>query len=131
MSLTVVLAGCGGEKTVSVSGTVTLDGQPIKDCQVVFQSKGTKGGEAAHLDSVGLTDASGKYTLTMLGAQKKKGAGVGDYLVRFGWVDPNPAGEGDQPPSPPPYKLPGGTIEFTVPPKGTSSADFSLTSKSE
>lgn len=128
MFLAVVLAGCGGEKTVSISGTVTLDGQPIEDCQVVFQPKGTKGGEVGLFDSVGLTDAAGKYTLTMLGARKKKGAVVGDYFVRFGWVDPNPAEEGDQPPNPPPYKLPGEVVEFTVPPRGTSSADFQLTS---
>jgi hypothetical protein len=78
LSLISVL-GCGQAtdpnrpKTYPVSGTVTQAGQPVEGANVVFQlADGSRG-------AVGVTDASGKYTLTTFSAGD--GAVVGDYKV--------------------------------------------------
>ncbi len=71
-------SGCGGGQgtkgpaTYKVTGTVTLNGQPVSGASVTFAPSG-KGGPA-----VGKTDASGQYTLRS-GAQE--GAAAGQYLV--------------------------------------------------
>jgi hypothetical protein len=55
-----------------VTGTVTLNGQPVSGASVSFAPSG-KGAAA-----VGKTDASGKFTLKTLG---QDGAAAGDYMV--------------------------------------------------
>jgi hypothetical protein len=69
------LLGCGGGgvATSPVSGTVTLDGQPLANVMVSFMPK--EGGPAAS----SLTDASGKYSLVTAG---KKGAVLGKHTVK-------------------------------------------------
>lgn len=67
--------GCSkgsGLKTGSVSGTVTFNGQPVANAQVVFQPK--EGGQNA----IGTTDSNGRYTL-MTGTDK--GAIIGTHRV--------------------------------------------------
>jgi hypothetical protein len=59
---------------VPVTGTVTLDGQPVAGANVSF-SPTSGGGKAA----VGTTDASGKFTLTTM--KSGDGAVPGAYLV--------------------------------------------------
>jgi hypothetical protein len=68
-----LLCGCGGTSFDSVTGTVTLDGQPVGDAVVVFNPDG--GGQVA----TGLTDSGGKFKMGTL----KKGDGVrpGKYRV--------------------------------------------------
>lgn len=71
----VAVIGCGpkGPVHVPVSGTVTLDGQPIANAAVMFIPESS--GQPAH----GLTDAEGRFTL---GVQKKgDGALEGKYFV--------------------------------------------------
>jgi hypothetical protein len=61
MPLAIVVAmavGCGGPATVPVSGTVTLDGEPVDGATVTFVPEGE--GRPAN----GNTDASGNFTLT-------------------------------------------------------------------
>jgi hypothetical protein len=67
--LSVVILGCSSEggkpppklaATVPVSGTVTLDGEPLADATVTFLPLN----ESAYRGAIGRTDASGKYTLT-------------------------------------------------------------------
>jgi len=65
-------SGCGGPKLHPVSGTVTLDGNPVEGAAVTFMSDDGKNTYA------GLTDASGKYTLY---AGEKPGASAGSYKV--------------------------------------------------
>lgn len=75
-SILAITVGCGdsGVPTYPVSGTVTgSDGSPVEGAAVSFVADGD--GAA---DAVGVTDASGKYTLTTKG---KKGAQVGSYKV--------------------------------------------------
>lgn len=55
----IAIAGCErGPRVVPVSGTITLDGQPVKDAAVMFMLK--PGGRIA----TGITDAAGRYTLS-------------------------------------------------------------------
>jgi hypothetical protein len=66
--------GGGSIGTAPVTGTVTLDGNPVDGAKVVFSPK-SAGGRAA----VGTTDASGKFSLTTLEAGD--GAIPGSYQV--------------------------------------------------
>jgi hypothetical protein len=74
----VLCFGCSGSvkypATSAVSGKVTLQGKPLADAQVVFQSK--EGGARA---ASGTTDASGNYRLTTF--KKDDGAVPGSYQV--------------------------------------------------
>jgi hypothetical protein len=97
LAAVVVFAGCGGGGSevgaTAVSGTVTLDGQPVEGANVAFAPKG-EGGRAA----TGITDAEGKFTLTTLEAGD--GAMPGSYGVTVtkksggsaGFVDPRDQG---------------------------------------
>ena len=74
-----LLIGCSGGGSadvgaVSVSGTVTLDGQPVEGATVAFSPAGQEGRSAT-----GKTDASGKFTLTTVEAGD--GAVPGSYAV--------------------------------------------------
>jgi len=73
-----LLGGCGesGPQLAPVSGTVTLDGQPLATADVLFQPE-----EAMKSPSVGQTDAAGHFVL----AYKRGvlGAVVGPHTVRI------------------------------------------------
>jgi hypothetical protein len=73
----VAMAGCSGGSdvgTVPVSGTVTVDGNPIEGATVSFVPQGEEGRSAS-----GLTDAEGKFSLTTV--QSGDGAVPGQYKV--------------------------------------------------
>ncbi len=76
--LLAAFAGCPGSgtgvDTVAVTGTVTLDGQPVEGANVAFAPKSADGKAAA-----GATDASGRFTLTTIEAGD--GAVPGSYGV--------------------------------------------------
>jgi hypothetical protein len=75
------LLGCSGgaskdtnlPKTYPVSGTITRNGAPVADASVLFQLVG--GSRSA----TGMTDASGKYTLSTF--TSNDGAPAGEYKV--------------------------------------------------
>jgi hypothetical protein len=127
----VILAagGCGGSVALApVEGVVTLDGQPLADASVSLgPTKATEPGPF-----VGTTDASGKFTL---GAVDNPGGGAapGEYLVMITTVKQTGSGlESDPPPTqrevvPMAYR--DGTTKFTVPAEGTTSANFTMTSR--
>lgn len=72
-----MLVGCGGQSyppTSPVSGTVTLDGKPVEGATVTFVPNDSKLRPAA-----GVTDSSGKYTLTSF--RSGDGAMPGEYKV--------------------------------------------------
>jgi len=72
------LSGCGqssGPALGQVTGTVTLDGQPLPDAMVSFYPDA--GGRSAH----GVTDSSGKFLLRFTGM--KDGALVDSHTVKI------------------------------------------------
>jgi hypothetical protein len=82
------LSGCNRENLPGlgrVSGTVTMDGKPVPNATIVFESVAEKSGA-----SVGLTDASGKYELYY--SRGNKGATQGEHVVRINTF--SDAGEG-------------------------------------
>ena len=83
-----VFAGCPaagtGVATVPVSGTVTLDGTPVEGANVAFAPKSADGRAAA-----GVTDASGRFTLTTV--QSGDGALPGSYAVTVSKMSGGPA----------------------------------------
>lgn len=68
----VTLAGCGGSTVHSVSGTVTLDGNPIEGLLVAFAPTGEG------ISGAGRTNASGNYTITSI---EGNGLPAGMYRV--------------------------------------------------
>jgi hypothetical protein len=68
----VTLVGCRQSETVPVTGTVTLNGQPAADAEVIFTP--SKGRVAS-----GATDAAGRFTLST--NQPGDGAVPGDHKV--------------------------------------------------
>jgi len=128
-----LLVGCG-PKTVTVTGRVTFEGEPMKDINVFFlpiANSATVPPAAA-----GLTDANGVYRLRLIGEQKKAGAIPGEYAVSLSWKDPKqdpyPEREGYVP-NPNPYEkmVPDkailGQLQFTVPTGGPVTADWTFT----
>ncbi|MDR2438070.1 MAG: DUF4198 domain-containing protein [Planctomycetaceae bacterium] len=79
-SVTVLLIGCSENNTIdteAVTGTVTLNGQPLDGASVSFSPKVSGQGTSA----AGTTDAQGKYVLqTPLGAAQA-GTSQGEYIV--------------------------------------------------
>jgi hypothetical protein len=83
MLIAVFATACNREKLPklgSVSGIVTMDGQPVSDATVIFD--GAQPGEPA---SFGRTDGSGKYELYY--SRGHKGATIGEHVVRISTYD--------------------------------------------
>ena len=80
ISLSVSLTGCGGGtiRTVNVTGTVTFNGEPLSGAQVNFSP--TTSDEGAR-PAFGLTDADGKYRLSVIGGAVNAGTTPGEYQV--------------------------------------------------
>ncbi len=67
--------GCSASNEAAVTGTVTLDGQPLANALVTFYPEGKTSG----LGGSGRTGADGKYTLTP--SRKGQGLALGEYRV--------------------------------------------------
>jgi hypothetical protein len=117
------MIGCGPDNVGQVSGTVTLDGQPLEGAFVEFQPV------AGNTPSRGITDAAGEYTLQY--TRDIEGAELGEHTIRistFNGGDPDA-----EPPKPRvPEKVPAEynsrtTLKATVE-KGSNEIDFDLKS---
>ncbi len=132
-------SGCGGVKAVPVSGTVTVDGKPLKDVAVNFTPIAAEGAEGP--GSSGVTDAEGRYSLKTIGDRRVRGAVVGKHRVVLSerlvlGPDSDPYDPTISPEESEArlrkissrYKLPpaaqDASLTFEVPPGGTSEADF-------
>lgn len=74
--------GCGASsefEMVPVSGTITLDGQPLEGAEVVFAPKQIDKQAAVGPASIGTTDAAGNYMLKT--TKGLEGAVVGEHKV--------------------------------------------------
>ena len=128
-----LFVGCNSEpyRTARVSGTVTLNGQPIANVAVMFQPVAGDGNYSPGPGSTGITGADGRYTLKLVG-KETTGAVVGKHKVRItNFEGPGDAPKGAkraEPKIPAKYHDREGKVEFDVPANGTAAADFSLTS---
>jgi hypothetical protein len=121
-----VSAGCGpgGPEIASVTGRVTLDGQPLANATVVFIPENGRPAGAS-------TDANGKYELNF--TQGRRGAIPGKNTIRVTTQrDPYQDNNGKNVPGsketiPPQYNT-ASTLSFTVEPKKKNVADFDLKS---
>jgi hypothetical protein len=126
---TMVLVGCGNERpTAPVSGTVKMNGKPLANAALTFQPIG--GGNA----STGITDASGRYTLTFLYSEDE-GAIVTTHNViirthrRANTEDTSNDRADPSARDPIPRRYNDATeLTMEVPAEGTDSADFDLKS---
>ena len=115
-----MLAGCGKTNlsVAPVSGTVTLDGAPLKAASVTFQPK--EGGRP----SFGVTNQQGRYTLEY--SLNELGAKVGPCTVRITTESRSDDGKATKELVPKRYKT--APIEVQVQPK-SNTIDIALTSK--
>jgi hypothetical protein len=119
-----------------VSGVVTLNGNPAAHAAVMFQPVAPPGVENPGPGSFGITDEQGRYALKLVGPETP-GAVVGKHKVRI--VDHDPPRElSDDESRPQPARVQSvpkkynnaleAPFEFDVPQKGSTTADFKLTS---
>jgi hypothetical protein len=118
-----VVLGCGktGPKVVPVSGRVTLDNKPLANADVTFTPDGA---DANTLESAGRTDDQGRFTLQTV-QDKANGAAVGTHKVRISLIERGTTIVNRVPKE---YNQ-NTTLSFTVPPAGTTEANFDLKSK--
>ncbi len=82
------VAGCGGVRKIPVSGTVTLDGQPLNGGNIVFSPDTAKGN--THRISCTSRIEEGHYDLETNGitsADSGSGVPLGWYKVTFRMLD--------------------------------------------
>lgn len=150
LALTLISSfGCGGKHS-SVSGKVTVNGNPVPMVRVVFTPSAVGDNHTPGPYSLGVTDEEGRYTLkTRYG---DRGAVAGPHKVGFEWADVEfdelptlqkqlNGGEGDAEKnaalknsideikrklaSRPKFKV-GQVFEINVPKTGMKNADFEL-----
>jgi hypothetical protein len=117
-----IIAGCGDAKLGQVSGTVTLDGEPLPRATVEFQP--TTGSP-----SYGITDDSGRYRLIYL--RNKPGALIGEHIVRvttYDWVTNPDESKTEIPERVPRAYNEASTLAFTVK-RGSQTFDLILSSE--
>src|SRR5262245_52727183 len=132
----ILVVGCskGPYETAEVSGRITLNGEPLAGVAVMFQPMAPEGNINPGPGSYGITDADGRYTLTLVG-KETPGAVVGKHKVRITPHDATPQDISDDTPKrrpksktliPATYDLGDPILEFEVPAKGSNAADFDL-----
>jgi hypothetical protein len=132
--LVILLCGtsCSSHKIAPISGRVTVDGQPGAKLRVVFSPIGTSQNYAPGPPSVGYTDEDGRFTLMTM--DKDKGALVGPCRVSITVMEVDDDRIGQKAPKSPLKQLPARyndetTLQFDVPAKGTTEANFELSWK--
>jgi hypothetical protein len=119
-----VASGCGGDR--SVSGVVTLDGQPLPGVHLVFFPK--DGDPRSAKLFVADADDQGRFTVGAIGSPQG-GIPPGPYRLSLTTAYSATAGD-DEPP--PPERVPAAYrqgIDFDVPAGGTRDAAVELKSK--
>jgi hypothetical protein len=137
--LLAVLCGCNSKpySVALVSGRVTLDGKPLAKASITFVPMATKENIAPGPTATALTDADGRYTLTV--DKDTPGSVVGRCRIfvttMFTDAPPPPPDQDGGPPVrlardkvPERYNV-RTTLTFDVPPSGTDQADFDLKSR--
>lgn len=136
VGLSLVLSGSAGcsqkpYELAPVSGTVTLDGEPLAGAAVNFQPVRSRGNDNPGPGSSGRCDGDGRYQLTTIHGDP--GAVVGQHRIRI-YSDRQPVDSSRDESGPAPRDLMPDRyntrteLTLDVTPDGTSQADFSLTS---
>jgi len=121
--------GCGDSRRLgTVSGKVTLDGQPLPNARVNFQPME---GRNPGIGSYGQTDVKGEYSLTLID-EKAQGAMVGLHRVIIKAAPAKGSQTDDKVPAgkdvvPPEYNT-NSILQFEVKP-GHNEANFDLKKK--
>lgn len=78
-----LLSGCGSSdfEYATVSGRITLDGEPVSNARVVFVPQRSEGRTEVGSYSAGTTDAEGKYRLKTIASSPRNGAVIGNHRV--------------------------------------------------
>jgi hypothetical protein len=134
LTIAVACTGCSPSpfKFVPVSGTVSLDGQPLAGGIVNFQPIVVGTGVNSGPGSTARTGADGRFTLATI--RGEPGAVVGKHRVKiysFNAETAKRSGNGTAPDRervPPRYNYKS-TLTFDVPEAGTDKADFALEAK--
>lgn len=120
------ITGCGGDKSY-VSGQVTMDGEPVPNCILLFTSTDTGPGGGA------IADESGNYKGAM--SRNNKWLAPGEYLVEISTQADMMADDGadDEIAAnamriPAKYRGPNSELRMMVEP-GSNDVDFELTSE--
>jgi hypothetical protein len=144
-----LFTGCGdGLPIAPVSGTVTLDGNPLVGATVTTQPIAVDGNNPGS-GSFGTTDSEGRFELELV-QPSVKGAIIGQHRVmisqasdyrsgtmtaklddgtEFTTDDPNAHRAGLAAARKWPARFTNGSLELTVPPEGTAAANFDLSMK--
>ena len=135
--LLAVVCGCNSKpySVAQVSGRVTLDGKPLPKASITFVPLATKENMGPGPTATAITDADGRYTLTV--DKDTVGAVVGRcrIFVTTRFTDPLPPDQDGGPPVLLPRdKVPDRynvrtDLTFDVPSGGTDRADFELKSR--
>jgi hypothetical protein len=135
--LGLAVAGCGSDsvQVAPVSGTVTMNGDPLPGATVIFRPKTTQDDSEAKgaAESFGKTNQDGHYELEGV-LTGEKGAVVGLNQVKItldAYEDILPSYDEDGRDRRGPNPIPANynkstTLEFDVPPEGSQKADFDL-----
>lgn len=131
-----LISGCQkNERPIApVSGAITLDGKPLAGGSIVSQPLAPKGSVIAGKGSVAFCDADGRFKLKTLDGQN--GAVVGEHRVRIygpraqnATASDSDAGRVSTPEIVPSKYNHKSELMLTVPPEGTTEANFNLTKK--
>lgn len=133
--LSIVTPGCSKRsyELASVSGVVTLDGEPLPDARVMFNPVDSANDLSIGPPSIDVTDEEGQFEMTT--TDGSLGAVVGSHHVRITTyresVDPKNVHRiivKAEERAPTRYQKPG-ELTCEVPPEGLANVEFNLTSK--
>ena len=131
-----VICGCrkSDRPTAPVSGAITLDGKPLAGGSIVSQPLAPQGSVIGGKGSAAFCDANGHFTLQTLDGQD--GAVIGEHRVRIYGprVQDATASDADARRNSAKEIVPAKynhktELTLTVPPDGTTEANFNLTKK--
>jgi hypothetical protein len=133
--------GCGADLPVApVSGTVTLNGQPLAGASITTQPIAADAGNTPGSGSFATTDGEGRFQLELV-KPPMPGAIVGEHRVMIsplgkpsgstasadGSSTDDPLAHLQEANKPWPRQFSDGSLRLTVPPEGTADAKFDLT----
>jgi hypothetical protein len=130
LPLLLLCVGCGpkgGSAFAPVSGRVLLNNKPLANANVRFQPERKQGDDTNRPDSYGETDEQGYFTLKPVGKDWSgtEGALVGKHFVQISTFDRTLGQNGLPRGELVPYQYNrDSSLTFTVPPEGTTEANF-------